>query len=95
MLAGAVTTAATFYAFTFTDFIGLRQMGLLTGTGILFCVTSVLVLLPAMLAWSEDHHERRKTAPKLFLHSFGTDRLIRAVHAPPARRPARRAPRSP
>jgi hypothetical protein len=75
VMAGAITTAATFYAFTFTDFIGLRQMGLLTGTGILFCMVSVLLLLPSMLAWSEDHHTKRKTEPKLYLHSFGTNRL--------------------
>ncbi|MBW8876337.1 MAG: MMPL family transporter [Acidobacteria bacterium] len=78
VLAGAITTTATFYAFTFTDFVGLRQMGLLTGTGILFCAASVLILLPALLAWSEDHHQRRKTAPHLFLHSFGSDVLMRA-----------------
>ncbi|RPH55231.1 hypothetical protein EHM82_05660, partial [bacterium] len=78
VLIGAVTTSATFYAFTITDFIGLRQMGFLTGTGILFCMISVFLLLPAMLAWSEDHHERRQTAPNLFLHSFGSDVIIRA-----------------
>jgi uncharacterized protein len=75
VMAGAITTAATFYAFTFTEFVGLRQMGLLTGTGILFCMVSVLLLLPAMLAWSEDHHARRRTEPRLYLHSFGTNRL--------------------
>jgi predicted RND superfamily exporter protein len=78
VLIGAVTTTATFYAFTITDFVGLRQMGFLTGTGILFCMVSVVLLLPALLAWSEDHHERRKTAPNLFLHSFGSDVVIRA-----------------
>src|SRR5436305_1573893 len=83
VIAGAITTAATFYAFTFTDFIGLRQMGLLTGTGILFCMVSVLLLLPAMLAWSEDHHTRRRTEPRLYLHSFGTDRLTGfSMHRP-------------
>ncbi len=75
VIAGAVTTAATFYAFTFTEFTGLRQMGLLTGTGILLCMVAVLLLLPAMLAWNADHHQRRRTAPRLFLHSFGTRRL--------------------
>jgi predicted RND superfamily exporter protein len=75
VIAGAVTTAATFYAFTFTEFTGLRQMGLLTGTGILFCMVTVLLLLPAMLAWNADHHQRRQTAPRLFLHTFGTQRL--------------------
>ena len=74
---GAITTTATFFAFTFTDFIGLRQMGILTGTGILFCMASVLFLLPAMLAWSEDRHERRQTEPNLYLHSFGSDSLVR------------------
>ena len=75
VIAGATTTAATFYAFTFTGFTGLRQMGLLTGTGILFCMVSVLLLLPAMLAWSADHHQRRRTEPRFYLHSFGTRRL--------------------
>lgn len=77
VLVGAVTTTATFWAFTFTKFSGLREMGLLTGTGILFCVGSVFFLLPAMLAWSEDHHSRRRTQPTLFLHSFGSQGLMR------------------
>jgi predicted RND superfamily exporter protein len=75
VVAGAVTTSATFYAFTFTDFTGLRQMGLLTGTGILFCMASVLLLMPAMLAWSHDRGTSRASVPRLFLHSFGTTRL--------------------
>ncbi len=76
VVVGAVTTAATFYAFTFTDFRGLRQMGVLTGTGILLCMAAVLLLLPAMLAWSEDHSRRRRRAPRLYLHSFGSERVI-------------------
>lgn len=78
VMAGAITTAATFYAFTFTDFTGLRQMGILTGTGILLCMASVLILLPAMLAWGEDNHRKRQKEPKLFLHSFGTNGLTAA-----------------
>lgn len=74
---GAITTMATFYAFTPTSFLGLRQMGLLTGTGILFCALAVFVLLPAMLALSEDRHARRQTAPTLYLHSFGSEAVIR------------------
>jgi hypothetical protein len=77
VVVGAVTTAATFYAFSFTDFTGLRQMGLMTGTGILICMASVLLLLPAMLAWTHDRHARRRTEPKLYLHSLGTNHLMR------------------
>ncbi len=78
VLTGAVTTAATFYAFTTTDFIGLREMGLLTGTGILLCVASVLWLLPALLAWREERHAKLATEPNLYIQSFGTSRLMAA-----------------
>lgn len=74
---GAITTAATFYAFMVTDFVGLRQMGLLTGTGILFCMVSVLVLLPAMLAWREDRRRTGGRMPRLVLHGLGARRLVR------------------
>jgi predicted RND superfamily exporter protein len=77
VLIGGITSAATFYAFTGTVFVGLRQMGLLTGTGILFCMLAVIFLLPAMLAWSEDHHKRRSSYPRLYLHGFGSSRMIR------------------
>ncbi len=83
VVVGAVTSAATFYAFGVTDFTGLYQMGFLTGTGILFCMVAVLLLLPAMLAWNEDHHTKRKRRPKLYLHGFGSSRLIRYAIAHP------------
>jgi predicted RND superfamily exporter protein len=77
VVVGGVTSAATFFAFGVTDFTGLYEMGFLTGTGILFCMVAVLFLLPSMLAWSEDHHERRESFPRLFLHGFGSAHLIR------------------
>ncbi len=77
VVVGGVTSAATFYSFGVTDFTGLQQMGYLAGTGILFCMVAVLFLLPSMLAWSEDHHERRARFPRLFLHGLGSAHLIR------------------
>ncbi len=77
VVVGGVTSAATFYSFAVTDFTGLLQMGILTGTGILFCMLAVLFLLPAMLAWSEDRHARRRRVPRLVLHGMGSARLIR------------------
>lgn len=74
---GGVTSAATFYAFSVTEFTGLSQMGLLTGTGILFCMVAVLYLLPALLAWSHDRHQRKQTDQRLFLHDLGSSWLIR------------------
>jgi uncharacterized protein len=80
---GATTSAATFYAFTVTDFAGLEQMGILTGTGILLCMLAVLFLLPALLAWREERHRRQATRPNFYLHAFGTGRLIRWSFAYP------------
>lgn len=74
---GAVTTAATFYAFLITDFTGLYQMGLIVGTGVLFCLVAVLFLVPAMIGWSEDHHSKRESAPRLHIFAFGIERLSR------------------
>lgn len=70
----AITTAATFYAFLVTDFRGMTQLGFLTGTGILFFLICVAFLLPALIVLSERRGTKR--APKLYLHSFGSDRLI-------------------
>ena len=70
----AITTAATFYAFLATDFQGMTQLGFLTGTGILFFLICVAFLLPSLIVLSE--RKERKRAPKLFLHSFGSGKLI-------------------
>lgn len=75
VLLGAVTTAATFYAFLVTDFRGLWELGLLTGTGILLVALSVFLLLPALLAVGSGPG---REAPRLYLHSFGSDLLCRA-----------------
>lgn len=77
VVVGAVTTAATFGAFLVTDFTGLRQMGLLTGAGILLCLVSVLLLMPALIAWREDRHRAKDSRPRLYFHDFGTQRLVR------------------
>jgi predicted RND superfamily exporter protein len=83
VVVGGVTSAATFYAFTFTQFTGLREMGILTGTGILLCMIAVLALLPAMLGWREAHHRKRESSPRHFLHGFGADWLMRRALARP------------
>ncbi|HKO58704.1 MAG TPA: MMPL family transporter, partial [Thermoanaerobaculia bacterium] len=73
----AVTTAATFFAFLATDFRGMTQLGFLTGTGILFFLLCVVFLLPALIILGERKERRR--APKLYLHSFGSGKLIDAA----------------
>jgi len=51
---GGITTAMAFYAVGLSDFKGFRELGILTGTGILFCLLAMLVLLPAGLVWASS-----------------------------------------
>jgi predicted RND superfamily exporter protein len=57
VLLGAITTVGTFYAFLATRFVGLREFGLLTGTGIVFMMLSAFLLLPALVTL----FDRRRT----------------------------------
>ncbi len=50
---GAITTVGTFYAFLATRFTGLREFGLLTGTGIVFMMLSAFLILPALVTLFE------------------------------------------
>jgi len=71
VMLGAVTTAATFYAFLVSDFRGLFELGLLTGTGILLLVLTVFLLLPALLTLIEKH----RPSPRFRLRAFGLQSL--------------------
>ena len=44
-----ITTAAGFYAFAPTDFVGVSQLGLISGTGMFICLIVSITLLPALV----------------------------------------------
>lgn len=46
---GAFTTAGAFFAMSFTDFAGVREMGIITGGGLLVCLVPMMTLLPVLL----------------------------------------------
>ena len=73
---GAITSAGTFYAMCTTRFLGLRELGLLLGSGILFCLVAIVVLLPAMIEWNEGSGRPRRPPARLHVQSFGFERLI-------------------
>lgn len=47
----ALTTAGAFLCFLWMDFRGFSELGLVTGVGVLLCLASSLIVLPALLAW--------------------------------------------
>jgi predicted RND superfamily exporter protein len=83
VLVGAVTTACTFGAMLVTSFNGMRQVGIFTSLGILFCAASVFVLLPAMLYFHHLHKTRRGEEPTFHMSAFGLDRLGLVAHRHP------------
>lgn len=46
---GAVTSSAAFLMSLFTEFQGLRELGFIAGSGLLLCLVSMTVVLPALL----------------------------------------------
>ncbi|MEM1206230.1 MAG: MMPL family transporter [Acidobacteriota bacterium] len=79
VMLGAVTTAATFFAFLVSDFQGLWQLGWLTGFGVLIVMLSVYLLLPALLTLAE----RRRAGRAHRMYGFGAIQLFRwSFHHP-------------
>ena len=75
VIVGALTTAATFYAFLATDFRGMTELGFLTGSGILVFLLCVIFVFPAILILVE---RRRGEKRRLHVHAFGSARVVRA-----------------
>ncbi len=46
---GALTTAGAFLAMCFTNFKGIREMGLICGGGLILCFVPMMTVLPALL----------------------------------------------
>lgn len=59
----APTTALAFYAFVPTDYAGLAQLGLISGTGMFISFFTSLTLLPALLALMPLAHGKKTHNP--------------------------------
>jgi len=53
IVTAALTTAVAFYALAFTDFLGLRELGVITGSGLLLILLATFTVLPALLVLNE------------------------------------------
>jgi len=68
VITNALTIAGAFYIIVLTNFKGMREMGLIAGSGVLVCLVPMLTLLPLFLA---------RGKPDL------PDQAARCKHAPP------------
>ncbi len=96
ILVAALATAAGFLAFTPTQFVGVAQLGIIAGAGMLIAFTCTLTFLPAMLCLCRPKREKREVGfafaramdPVLHRHRhavvavFGLAALLGGVLAP-------------
>ena len=81
ILVGGMTTAAAFYAVGLSDFNGFRELGCLTGTGILFGLLAMMLLLPALLTRSVAGSVRGKHT---IVSNFGMKLVLQPVKKYPS-----------
>ena len=51
LIIGGVTTSAAFFAIGISHFRGFRELGILTGSGIIFCLLVMIFVLPSILVY--------------------------------------------
>ncbi|HEY7365287.1 MAG TPA: MMPL family transporter [Methylomirabilota bacterium] len=56
MLLGALTAAGSFYVLAFTDFRGLQELGIVSGSAILLSWLAMMTVLPAVLMLVDRRH---------------------------------------
>ena len=59
IVTGAATTALAFFCATFTEFLGVAELGMITGGGILLCALAAFTILPATIALADRNTEPR------------------------------------
>ncbi len=61
IVAGGISTALAFFATGVAEFLGVAELGIIAGGGILLCVLATLLVLPALL--SLPHHSHHLVPP--------------------------------
>ena len=59
---GALTSAAVFFIALGTEFGGLRELGIIAGSGLLICVLMMTIVLPALIIVVDGWREKRANA---------------------------------
>ncbi len=63
ILTSVLATSAAFFAMTFTDFKGIREMGVIAGGGLLVCLIPMMTLLPLWLIRGRQNEIDHQNGP--------------------------------
>ncbi len=70
ILTGAVTTAVAFFSAGFTNFIGIAELGIIAGGGILLCAVAELTVLPAFICLVDRSNYGKRMPEPLPVHAM-------------------------
>jgi hopanoid biosynthesis associated RND transporter like protein HpnN len=59
IVTGAVTTSLAFFAASFTSFLGVAELGIIAGGGLMLCTIATFTALPALVALADRRSEER------------------------------------
>lgn len=78
IITGGLTTACAFLTLTVSDSVGMKEFGIVAGSGVFFCMLAAILVLPAMLSLRDRSLEKLGVARKVagapsfrFLGRFG------------------------
>jgi len=77
IITAAITTALAFFCATLTQFLGVAELGIIAGGGVLLCAAATFLVLPALVSLVDRHVE-----PKRLPTPFQADllRLVTSHH---------------
>ena len=70
ILTGAITTAVAFFAAALTSFVGVAELGLIAGGGIMLCCLAELFVLPAVVALVDRSRLGRRIPEPVPVHAW-------------------------
>jgi len=70
ILTGAITTSVAFFSAALTSFVGVAELGLIAGGGILLCCAAELLVLPAAVAIVDRSFLGRRIPEPVPVHSW-------------------------
>jgi len=70
ILTGAITTAVAFFCAALTSFVGVAELGMIAGGGILLCCAAELLVLPAVIAFVDRGRIGRRIPVPVPVHEW-------------------------
>ena len=58
IVTAAITTALAFFSAGLTDFLGIAELGVIAGAGVVLCMLATLIVLPALIVLSDRKSEK-------------------------------------